>query len=59
MWIYLACGIILIYVYLTWNYNYWKKRGIPGPTPQLIHGNTPSLLFWKRHVIYDFHDIYK
>ncbi|XP_067675597.1 cytochrome P450 3A29-like [Haliotis asinina] len=31
---------VLIYIYGTWNYSYFKKRGIPGPEPTCFIGNT-------------------
>ncbi|XP_046545767.1 cytochrome P450 3A28-like [Haliotis rubra] len=31
---------VLIYIYGTWNYNYFKKQGIPGPAPTCCIGNT-------------------
>lgn len=30
----------------TRNFDYWKLRGVPGPTPSLLYGNTKS--FWWR-----------
>jgi len=39
---------ILVYSYLTWNYDYWKKQGVPGKKPKLIIGTiTP---FWMKIV---------
>ncbi|XP_061711771.1 cytochrome P450 6B5-like [Cydia pomonella] len=30
---------LLVYLYLTRNYSYWKKRGIAGPEPVPVFGN--------------------
>ncbi|XP_057336044.1 cytochrome P450 6B5-like [Microplitis mediator] len=32
--------VITLYYYLIKNYNYWRKRKVTGPSPQLIFGNT-------------------
>ncbi|XP_046579194.1 cytochrome P450 3A29-like [Haliotis rubra] len=45
---------VLIYIHGTWNFNYFKKQGIPGPTPFPHFGNSFSFSFfhkfkeWKR-----------
>ncbi|CAD7092566.1 unnamed protein product [Hermetia illucens] len=50
---------LLIYVFLIYNFNYWKKRGVEGPQPRLLFGNFPSMLTQSRHIIYDVNDIYR
>uniref|UniRef100_A0A1B0A3I5 Cytochrome P450 n=1 Tax=Glossina pallidipes TaxID=7398 RepID=A0A1B0A3I5_GLOPL len=55
----LLLGVIaLIYIFLTWNYNFWKKRGVNGPKPALIFGNLPSAITRKRNIMYDIWEIY-
>ncbi|XP_055371642.1 probable cytochrome P450 28a5 [Condylostylus longicornis] len=54
----LAVIAILGYIYLTWNNNYWKKRGIKGPKPKLFYGTQPSLITGKRNAIYDYLEHY-
>ncbi|KAM7349411.1 putative cytochrome P450 28a5 [Cochliomyia hominivorax] len=57
LWLLLAlCA--LIYIFLIWNFNYWKKHGVAGPRPEIIFGNLPSSVTKKRHFIYDLWDIY-
>jgi len=53
----LAVG--LLYAVLIWNYDYWRKRGVPGPKPKLLCGNYPHMFTLKRHAIYDLNDIYR
>ncbi|XP_016925716.4 probable cytochrome P450 28a5 [Drosophila suzukii] len=53
----LAVG--LLYAVLIWNYDYWRKRGVPGPKPKLLCGNYPNMIAMKRHAIYDLNDIYR
>ncbi|XP_016999628.2 probable cytochrome P450 28a5 [Drosophila takahashii] len=58
----LALGLLLgglLYAAMTWNFNYWRKRRVPGPKPQLFTGNYPNLYTMKRNMIYDLNDIYK
>ncbi|KAH8401409.1 hypothetical protein KR009_005314 [Drosophila setifemur] len=57
----LALGLTavgLLYVAMTWNFDYWRKRNVPGPKPKLLTGNYPNLYTFKRNVIYDLNDIY-
>ncbi|XP_043653301.1 probable cytochrome P450 28a5 [Drosophila teissieri] len=49
----------LLYAVLVWNYDYWRKRGVPGPKPKLFYGNYPHMFNMKRHLIYDLNDIYR
>lgn len=48
----------LFYIFLTWNFNYWKKRGIIGPKPKVLFGNTPNVILQKRSVLLDIQEIY-
>ncbi|XP_055842786.1 probable cytochrome P450 309a2 [Episyrphus balteatus] len=50
---------ILVYVYLTWNFNYWKKRGVLGPEPLIIFGTLPSVIKQNRHFVFDMADLYE
>lgn len=50
---------LLIYVFLIYNFNYWKQRGVEGPKPRVLFGNFPSMLTQSRHIIYDVNDIYR
>ncbi|KAH8262761.1 hypothetical protein KR026_012221 [Drosophila bipectinata] len=49
----------LIYLLLTWNFDYWRRRRVPGPKPKILVGNYPNMFSMKRHLIYDLQDIYK
>ncbi|TDG43571.1 hypothetical protein AWZ03_009999 [Drosophila navojoa] len=49
----------LFYVFMTWNFGYWRKRKVPGPAPRLLTGNYPHMYNMKRHAIYDLNDIYR
>ncbi|XP_055371663.1 probable cytochrome P450 28d1 [Condylostylus longicornis] len=57
--IFLVSLPILFYLYFTWNFNYWKKRGVNGPEPKFLVGTFPSSYKGDRNIIYDFEDIYK
>ncbi|KAH8265555.1 hypothetical protein KR038_010484 [Drosophila bunnanda] len=48
----------LVYALMTWNFNHWRKRRVPGPKPKIFTGNYPNMFTMKRHLIYDLNDIY-
>nr|XP_014098661.2 probable cytochrome P450 28d1 [Bactrocera oleae] len=54
-------GIIggLIYSFLTWNLNYWEKRGIKQAKSYTLVGSFPSTFSHQRNIAYDFDDIYR
>lgn len=51
---------IFLYIYLTWNFNYWKKRGVCSPKPKLFHGNYPktSRISTGMNLIKETHEIF-
>ncbi|KAI8126815.1 putative cytochrome P450 28d1 [Lucilia cuprina] len=57
LWLLLAV-IFFIYIFLIWNFNYWKRHDVNGPKPEIIFGNLPSAITKKRHFMYDLWDIY-
>lgn len=59
VFLYLILGLLLLlYVYMTWNFDYWSKRGVPSMKATVLLGNMPSTIFRNRHVTYDFDKIY-
>nr|XP_034178244.1 cytochrome P450 6a2-like [Osmia lignaria] len=54
--------LIAFYYYAVSNFDFWKKRGVVGPTPIPFFGNTKNLMFAKmsiRHYIKATYDQYK
>ncbi|KXJ78555.1 hypothetical protein RP20_CCG004239 [Aedes albopictus] len=52
-------GIIsAIYLFLSWNFNYWRKLNVTGPKPRLLFGNLPNVLMQKQHIFYEYQTIY-
>lgn len=51
--------LALHYVYLLWNSDYWKKRGIFCPDSKALFGNLPGQVTGKRHIVYDMDDLYQ
>jgi len=60
IFIFLILAIVaLVYVYLTWNFDYWSKRGIPAPKARVLFGDLPNGLTRKKHAAYDIQVIYE
>lgn len=56
----LVSGIVIgIYVYFTWHFDHWAKKGIPGPNAKFFFGNFPSNVTQNRNMVYDADDIYQ
>lgn len=50
---------MLFYKYLIWNFNYWKKLGVPGPKPKPFFGSFPGATMQSKQVLYEIDEIYK
>ncbi|XP_037937506.1 probable cytochrome P450 28d1 [Teleopsis dalmanni] len=50
--------ISIIYLYLSWNFKYWQKRGVKGPKPILISGSFPKSRQGICNLIDELHEIY-
>ncbi|XP_061394730.1 probable cytochrome P450 28a5 [Musca vetustissima] len=58
--LWLMCfNFILLYIFLVWNFDYWKKRGVTGPKPRPFLGNFPSVFTQKSHISCDIREIYE
>ncbi|XP_059618982.1 probable cytochrome P450 28a5 [Phlebotomus argentipes] len=55
-----VCALLIAgYFYISWNYDHWKKRNIPGPKARFLLGNLPSVVTQKRNITYDMDDLYR
>ena len=53
---------IIFYTYLSRNYDFWKKRGVPGPKPSIPFGNYGDVIFQRRskpELLKDLYNEYK
>ncbi|KAL7036966.1 hypothetical protein ACKWTF_009019 [Chironomus riparius] len=48
----------LVYIYLTWNFDYWTKRGVLSLKARVLLGDLPNGLLKTENVIYDIGKIY-
>ncbi|XP_065082619.1 probable cytochrome P450 28d1 [Ochlerotatus camptorhynchus] len=55
----LLSAIVALYFYLTWNFDYWKKRNVPGPDPLPLVGNFPAFFRRNRPVMEEKYQIYR
>ncbi|XP_054006351.1 probable cytochrome P450 6a14 [Hylaeus anthracinus] len=51
--------LLILYYYSTSTYDFWKKRGVPGPKPLPLVGNTKDLMLAKVASTQLVTDIYK
>lgn len=49
----------VLYLYLTWHFDYWRKRNVPGPDPLPLVGNFPAFFRRNRPVMEEKYQIYK
>ncbi|XP_013103866.2 probable cytochrome P450 28d1 [Stomoxys calcitrans] len=47
-----------LYKYLTWHFDYWVKKRIPGPKPKVLFGTFPGTVNGSRNFIYDLDEVY-
>ncbi|CAO1411536.1 unnamed protein product [Diamesa serratosioi] len=58
--LYLLIGLLLaLYVYLTWNFDYWTKRGVTQAKTRVLLGSLPNIILRKEHLTEDLDRIYK
>ncbi|XP_055303189.1 cytochrome P450 6B1-like [Sitodiplosis mosellana] len=43
-------ALTLFYIWLKWNYSYWKRNNVPGPEPRFFVGNLGSALNLSEHL---------
>uniref|UniRef100_T1INY8 Cytochrome P450 n=1 Tax=Strigamia maritima TaxID=126957 RepID=T1INY8_STRMM len=45
-WLLVIIGLVSVwYIYATWNFDYWKKQGVPGEKPRFLIGTFKPI--WK------------
>jgi cytochrome P450 family 28 len=52
-------ALLILYLYLTWNFDFWQKQGVPSAKAQVLFGSLPNVLFQKEHMKYDVDKIYE
>jgi len=51
-------GVVLLYLYLTWNHGYWRKRGVPYVKPLPLFGNMMDTVLSVKSMGENYRDIY-
>lgn len=57
--LFLLTAATLFYVYVKWNFGYWKRNKVPGPDPTFFVGNIGSTLNMSEQWAVTVADIYK
>lgn len=54
-------SLLALYVYLTWNFDYWRRRGVAGPVPRAYLGTFPktALMDQKSNYLIEMNEIYR
>ncbi|XP_060824009.1 uncharacterized protein LOC132911409 [Bombus pascuorum] len=55
----LAALLLAFYYYSTSTFDFWKSRGVPGPKPIFLFGNTMELMFARISMVTYLQDLYK
>lgn len=50
--------IIVLYYYNTSKFDFWKKRGIPGPKPVIFFGTIKDVILQKKLLLEYYKEIY-
>ncbi|XP_054730569.1 probable cytochrome P450 28d1 [Anastrepha obliqua] len=48
----------LVILYLRWHFDYWRKRGVHGPQPNLLTGTFPKTNAGQCNLLEELHEIY-
>lgn len=48
-----------VYLYLSWNFDYWTKRGVKSPKAKLLLGNLPNAVLRKESLVTDYGKLYE
>lgn len=58
----ILCGIIVfifaLHYYYTLKFDFWKKRGIPGPKPMIYFGTAKDIILQKKHTMEYYKEVY-
>lgn len=52
-------SLVLLYYYLTWHFDHWRKRGVLGPKPIPFVGTFPKSAIYLKNFVYEQDDIYR
>lgn len=43
---------VAFYLYLTWNFDFWRRRGVAGPIPRAYVGTFPKTALFNKNSNY-------
>lgn len=55
----LIASILSLYIFITWNFDYWFKLNVPSPATRVLLGDLPNEFLRRLHVCCDVDKIYK
>lgn len=51
-------SVVILYLYLKYNFSYWKRKNVPYIKPNYIFGNLKDMVLMKKTAAYMFADLY-
>lgn len=49
---------LIVYLYLTWYFDYWKRQNVEGPKPAILKGTFPKTYKGQCNLLTELHEIY-
>ena len=55
----ISSALLVVYAYLKWNSNYWKRKGIVYDPPHILFGSLKPKFTGEKHYSMILYDLYR